>query len=295
MFISALLFSAVSCSTLLCCALRYPIAIYSALLYSTLVCSSSILLCSTQLYSPLLCTAVLSSPPSVLLLYSTLLLLSSTLLCPSSPLLCSALLCSALLYSALLCSVPPLFYSTVLHSYSALLLVPRNNRSDLQMTQTQCMESNQEKDPDENHMQTDNVNEKCLQSLINKYGLRWPRSWTGILQAVDKINERTHKKQWSKTNYLQSVIKNTNWSHHNLEQTQYILYKTLFKKCIPNIPKRHPKVTQNGSFLGPGSHSEPMVPPESLIVHQVDALRHPEETHLEPYGDPESHQILKIR
>ena len=88
-----------------------------------------------------------------------------------------------------------------------------------------------------------------------------------------------------------------NWSNHNLERMHDIFYKykTSCKTYIPNIPKTYPKVTQNGSFFGPGSHSEPMVPPESLIVHQFDALRHPEETHLEPYGDPESHQILKIR
>ena len=59
------------------------------------------------------------------------------------------------------------------------------------------------------------------------------------------------------------------------------------------IPKTHPKVTQNGSFLVPWSQSGTMVPPDSLNVHEFAASRHPKETPLDPYGGPESQQILK--
>ena len=68
----------------------------------------------------------------------------------------------------------------------------------------------------------------------------------------------------------------------------------IMQKHIRNAPKTFPKVTQNGSFLEPGSHSGTMLLPESQIVHQFDTSRHPKETHLEPNGHPEGQQILKV-
>ena len=52
-----------------------------------------------------------------------------------------------------------------------------------------------------------------------------------------------------------------------LKTNHCIFYDKNIQKTLQNTSKRHLKVTQNHSFLEPGSHLGTMVPPGSLIAH----------------------------
>ena len=94
------------------------------------------------------------------------------------------------------------------------------------------------------------------------FGRAWRRGLDHVYRVIRNIRKH-NKKQQSKTNYLQALLKNTNWGHYNLHQMHYILYKywtlNASETCLKHIPKC-PEMAlfgRLGATLEPWCHQSP--------------------------------------